>query len=102
MTYDGVTHRATIEPAPPASNTTSRLVVGGAIADLARQLHHRDSWGFTTGDTVDRRSSRPVDPSTGVWRGAITITVDAGHRRLGRDDPPPEPKTGDRVAAKVT
>jgi subtilisin family serine protease len=107
VTYDGVTHRATIEPAAQlASNTTYRIVVGGAIADLAGNFIIQDSWGFTTGDTVDPTvlQTHPIDASTGVWRG-VTITITVDERVTGVSGETirlRNVKTGDRVAAKVT
>jgi len=107
VTYDVLTHRATIEPADQlASNTTYRVVVGGAIADLSGNLIDPDSWGFTTGDTLPPNvvEIRPVDGKTGVRRGVtITITLDekvtgvAGETIRLRNV-----KNGNRVAVKVT
>jgi subtilisin family serine protease len=107
VTYDGATHRATIEPvAQLHSNTTYRVVVGGAIADLAGNFIAQDSWGFTTGDTINPNvlQSRPIDGKTDVWRGVtITITLDENVTGVsGETIRLRNTKTGDRVAAKVT
>ena len=107
VTYDDATHRATIEPAAQlASNTTYRVVVGGAIADLAGNFISQDSWGFTTGDTIDPTilETHPTAASTDVWRG-VTITITVGERVTGVSGETirlRNTKTGDRVAAKVT
>ena len=107
MTYNAVTHRATIEPAARLeSNTAYRVVVGGGIEDLVGNLIAQDSWGFTTGDTIDPElvGTHPGDDATGVARGVtITLTLDSkvtgvsGETIRLRNE-----KTGDRVAAKVT
>ena len=106
VTYDGFTHRATIEPADRlASNTTYRVVVGGAIADLSGNLIDPESWGFTTGDTIppDFVEIHPADGATDVWRGVtITITLDEkGTGVSGETIRLRNTKTGDRVAVKV-
>ena len=95
VTYDGVTNRATIEPAAQLqSNTTYRVVVGGAIADLAGNFIAQDSWGFTTGDTINPSvlESHPNDGATDVGRGVtITITLDEKVTGVsGGDHPAPE------------
>ena len=107
VSYDGVTHRATIEPAARlASNTAYRIVVGGAIADLSGNLLDPDSWGFTTGDTIPPNvvDLHPVDGATDVSRGVtITITIDeqvtgvSGETVRLRNS-----KTGNRVSVKVS
>jgi subtilisin family serine protease len=107
VTYNDVTHRATIEPAARLeSNTTYRVVVGGAIEDLAGNLLVQDSWGFTTGDTIDPElvATQPADESTGVGRGVtITLTLDSKVTGVsGQTIRLRNEKTGDRVAAKVT
>ena len=92
VTYNGVDasgdHRA---GGALESNTAYRVVVGGAIEDLAGNLIVQDSWGFTTGDTIDPSSleSQPGDDATGVARGVtITITLDSKVTgRLRRDHP---------------
>ena len=107
VTYDGVTNRATIEPvAQLQSNTAYRVVVGGAIADLAGNFIVQDSWGFTTGDTIDPTvlAQHPTDGATGVWRGVtITITLDEKVTGVsGETIRLRNMKNGDRVAVKVT
>jgi len=81
-------------------------VVGGAIADLAGNFIVPDSWGFTTGDTIDPTilETHPSDGSTDVWRG-VTITIMVDERVTGVSGETirlRNVKTGDRVAAKVT
>ena len=107
VTYDGVTNRATIEPvAQLQSNTSYRVVVGGAIADLAGNVIVQDSWGFTTGDTIKPSvlESHPTDGATEVWRGVtITITLDEKVTGVsGETIRLRNTKTGNRVAVKVT
>ena len=107
VAYDGITNRATIEPTVPlASNTTYRVVVGGAIADLSGNFIDQDSWGFTTGDTIPPNvlGIHPVDGATGVWRG-VTITMTLNEKVTGVSGETirlRNTKTGNRVAVKVT
>jgi subtilisin family serine protease len=107
VTYDGATNRATVEPvALLQSNTTYRVVVGGAIADLAGNFIVQDSWGFTTGDTISPNvlESHPIDGATHVWRG-VTITIKLDEKVTGVSGETirlRNMKTGNRVAAKVT
>jgi hypothetical protein len=107
VSYNGVTNRATIEPVGRLqSNTSYRVVVGGAIADLAGNFIAQDSWGFTTGDTINPTvlKSRPSAGATGIWRGVtIRITVDERVTGVsGKTIRLRNTKTGDRVAVKVT
>jgi subtilisin family serine protease len=107
VTYDGFTHRATIEPADElASNTTYRVVVGGAIADLSGNVVDPDSWGFTTGDTIPPNvvEIHPVHGATDVWRGVtIRITLDEKVTGVsGETIRLRNTKSGNRVAVKVT
>lgn len=107
VTYDGATNRATIEPAAQLeSNTTYRVVVGGAIADLANNVIVQDSWGFTTGDTIAPTilETHPSDGAIDVWRG-VTITITVDERVTGVSGETirlRNIKTGDRISAKVT
>jgi hypothetical protein len=85
VTYDSLTHRATIAPAALLqSNTEYRVVVGGGIADLAGNFIAQDSWAFTTGDTIDPLivGTHPSDGQTGVRRG-VTITVSLDSKVTG-------------------
>lgn len=107
VTYDGATHQATIEPAAMLqSNTAYRVVIGGAIADLAGNFIAQDSWGFTTGDTINPRvlGTHPIDGATDVRRGVtVTITLDEKVTGVsGETVRLRNVKTGDRVAVKVT
>jgi len=107
VTYDVLTHRATIEPADQlASNTTYRVVVGGAIADLSGNLIDPDSWGFTTGDTIPPNvvEIRPVDGKTDVRRGVtIAITLDEKVTGVsGETIRLRNAKNGNRIAVNVT
>ena len=107
VTYDGVTNRATLEPAAQLqSNTAYRVVVGGAIADLAGNVIAQDSWGFTTGDTINPSvvDVHPADGATEVWRGVtITITLDEKVTGVsGETIRLRNAKTGNRVAVTVT
>ncbi len=107
VTYDGVTHRATIQPATRlASNTAYRVVVGGAIADLSGNLVNPVSWGFTTGDTIAPHvvEVHPAHGATDIRRGVtIAITLDekvtgvSGETIRLRNS-----KTGNRVDVRVT
>jgi subtilisin family serine protease len=107
VTYDGVTNRATIDPvAQLQSNTTYRIVVGGAIADLAGNVIVQDSWGFTTGDTIPPSvlEVHPADGGTDVWRG-VTITITVDERLTGISGETirlRNMKTHNRVAVKIT
>ena len=107
VTYDSVTNRATIEPVVQLqSNTTYRVVVGGAIADLAGNVIVQDSWGFTTGDTIPPNvvEVHPADGATDVWRG-VTITITIDERVTGVSGETirlRNLKTHDRVAVTIT
>jgi subtilisin family serine protease len=107
VTYDGATHRATIEPVGRlASSTAYSVVVGGAIADLAGNVIEQESWGFTTGDTINPSvlDSHPSDDATGVWRGVtITITLDEKVTGVsGETIRLRNARTGNRVAVGVS
>ena len=107
VTYDGATNWATIEPVAQLQSSTSyRVVVGGAIEDLAGNVIVETSWGFTTGDTIHPSvlASRPVAGATNVRRG-VTITITLGEKVTGVSGETirlRNMKTGDRVAVKVT
>ena len=105
--YDGVTHRATIQPATRlASDTAYRVVVGGGISDLSGNLIDPDSWGFTTGDRIPPNvvDVHPGDGATDVWRGVtITITLDEKVTGVsGETIRLRNAKTGNRVEVHVT
>lgn len=107
VTYDAGAQTATIEPAAIlASTTTYRVVVGGAIEDLAGNQIGQDSWGFTTGDTIDPAvvDTQPKDGKTGVRRG-VTITIELDSEVTGVSGATVRlrnVKTGDRVHAAVS
>jgi subtilisin family serine protease len=77
LTYDSLLNRATLAPATRlASRTTYRVVVGGAITDLANNLITPTTFTFKTTDSIRPQviRKRPVPGSTGVWR-RVTIKI---------------------------
>lgn len=78
FSYDSMLNRATLTPATRlASRTTYRVVVEGAITDLANNLITPTTFTFKTTDSIHPQvvKRRPVPSSTGVWRGAtVKIT----------------------------
>ena len=106
VTYDELSHVATLAPvARLASSTAHVVVVDGAIQDLAGNLVTPGSFGFTTGDTIAPLvvDTNPDAGKDGVWRGVTvrvvldsTVTGVSGEtlrlRRLS---------SGDRVPATV-
>jgi hypothetical protein len=107
VTYDETTHRATIEPAAIlGSNTAYRVVVDGAIEDLVGNVINPDSWGFTTGDTIEPEvvATNPVADATEVRRGlTLTITLESKVTGVsGQTIKLRNVNTGERVAVRVT
>lgn len=76
--YDAARQRATISPATKlASKTTYRVVVSGAIVDLAGNPVVAKTFSFTTGDTIAPTITavRPANGRTGVPRGKTISLV---------------------------